>query len=1035
MSRNFRHLFAPALAAAAGLLLAVPARAQVTIDSYTFGALHARPIGPAVFGGRVEAIAASPKEPRIVYVGAANGGVWKSQDGGTTFKPVFDKYTQSIGAIAIDPNHTDTVWVGTGESDVRNTVSVGTGIYKTDDGGDDWQLMGLPDSERIAKILVDSRDSNVVYVAVAGHLWNDSADRGLYKTTDGGKTWNKILYVNPSTGCADLSMDPNDPNVIYAAMWQFRRWPYFFKSGGPGSGLYKSTDGGKSWEKLTRGLPTGELGRIAVAVAPSDPKVVYANVESKDTALYRSEDAGASWKEVNSSFNIQVRPFYFSHLAVDPKYPNRVYKPGLSLSISNDGGQSFTSPFFGGGNVHSDMHAIWIDPTNTDHLLLGTDGGVYVSHDRGATWAFLQNLPISQSYHVAFDMERPYNVYGGFQDNGSWYGPSAGPAGVENADWRNVGPGDGMYAFPDPTDNNIIFCEMEGGEALKYYKNSDEMKWIRPYPKKGEPDLRFNWETPIVPSPANPKLIYIGAQFLFKSADGGDSWERISPDLTTNNPADLHQVESGGLTTDDSSAENYCTIYTIAPSPLDQNLIWAGTDDGNVQVTRDGGRTWTNVVANIPNLPKGTWVSGIEPSHFDKATAYATFDGHQTGDMKTYIYKTTDFGKTWTSVVAPGISGYAKVIREDLKDPNLLFAGTEFGLFLTVDGAKQWAQFTGNLPPVEVHDIAIQPRDSDLLLATHGRGFYVVDDISILRQLTPETLNSTVTFLKPRPAYLKIPAGVQEFTGDDQFVGDNPPDSAVITYYRKTRHLIGESKIEVYDSSGKLMSTLPAGNRRGINRVLWNMRLKLPKVAAGSGIIGGAFAGPTVPAGAYTVKLLDGSKTYSGQIELAPDPRLQHSAGDMTLRQTTLMKLYTMQGDLAYVTDSTITARDQARTRAKKLGRSRLARSLERFANGLETFRKTLVATHPTMEGEPSDADQQLREKVGSLYGAVNSYGGRPTESQLDRTVLLQNLLEAAQAKYRSLTADLPTLNNELGKGKLPPISVPDRAAWEKESS
>jgi len=722
---------------------------QIKIDANTFGAMEARHIGPAVMSGRIMAVEAVNREPRIIYVGAASGGVWKSINGGTTFKPIFDKYTQSIGAIAIDQSHPDTVWAGTGESCTRNSASVGTGIYKTTDGGETWKLMGLEKSERLSKIVIHPKNSDIVYVAAPGHLWNANEERGVYQTTDGGKTWQRILYVDANTGCSDLAIDPQEPNILYAAMWQFRRMPYFFASGGAGSGLYKSTNGGKTWKKLTKGLPEGELGRIAIAVAPSRPSVVYAVVEAKKTALYRSDDLGESWARVNVSFNVSARPFYFSHLVVDPKDHNRVYKPGFSLSVSNDGGQAFTSPFTGegGGAVHSDHHALWINPNNPFQLLLGTDGGVYASYDKGNTWRHLNNLPLSQFYHVSYDMAQPYNVYGGLQDNGSWSGPSQSPNGINNRDWENVGFGDGFYVFADPADKDIVYCEFQGGNILRRHKSTGETKEIKPYPKEGEPKFRFNWNTPIALSPSNPNVMYIGAQFLFRTTNKGESWERISGDLTTNDPAKQKQEESGGLTIDNSTAENHCTIFTICESPKDEKVIWAGTDDGNLQVTQDGGKTWTNVVRNIPGLPANTWCSSVEASRHDRATAYVTFDGHQTDDMKTYVYKTTDGGKTWKAIATEAIKGYAHVIREDLANPNLLFVGTEFGLFVSVDGGEQWAQFTGNLPNVSVRDIAIHRRESDLILATHGRGIMIIDDMTPLRQITPQVLSFRGSYL------------------------------------------------------------------------------------------------------------------------------------------------------------------------------------------------------------------------------------------------------------------------------------------------
>lgn len=1000
--------------------------AQVKVDASTFGAIEARAIGPAAMSGRVEAIDAVAKEPRIVYVGAASGGVWKSINSGTSFKPVFDKYTQSIGAIAIDQNHPDTVWVGTGESDTRNSVSVGTGIYKTTDAGENWQLMGLEKSERISRIIVDPKNSDTVYVAVPGHLWDASEDRGLYKTTDGGKSWTRILYVNADTGCSDVVLDPQMPTIVYAVTWQFRRQPYFFTSGGTGSGIQKSTDGGKTWKKLSTGLPEGELGRIALAIAPSRPSVLYANVEAKRTFLYRSDDMGETWQRLSNPYNVQARPFYFSHLVVDPTDYNRVYKPGFSLSVSADGGNSFKDL---GDSVHSDEHAFWVNPLDPFQLLVGTDGGVYASYDRGNTWSIRRNLPLSQFYHVSVDMEVPYNVYGGLQDNGSWRGPSQSINGVENKDWLNIGFGDGFYSWPDPKDKNVIYSEFQGGQILRYHKSTGEVKSIKPYPTENQPKLRFNWNTPIELSEKNPAAIYVGSQFVHKSTDQGESWQTISPDLTTNNPEWQKQEESGGVTIDNSSAENHCTVFTIGASALDENLIWAGTDDGNLQLTTDGGKSWINVIANVSGLPKNTWVSSVEPDRKNAGTAYVTFDGHQTGDMKPYVYKTTDYGKTWTSLASEGLKSYAHVVREDLVNPDLLFVGTEFGLFLSVDGGKQWAQFTGNLPNVAVRDIVVHPRDSDLILATHGRGVYIVDDITPLRQINQQILESKVAFLNTAPAVLSFPRISQDFPGDDEFVGHNKPDAVYIVYYMKERHLFGDLKLEIYDSEGNLVSSIPGGKRKGINRVAWYMRMKAPRVAPSTQLTFGPPIGPTVPEGTYTVRLIKGEEKYETKITLAPDPTVPHPDADRKLQQETTMKLYRMQERLAFVSDSTTDLRDQARERAVKLKSDALAKNLNTFADRLDALHKTLVATKEGL----LTGEEQLREKVVELYLFVSFYAGKPTDSQIKQTAALAKEIETKNSEFESITGkELPALNSKLTAKKLDPLKSLTKEEWDK---
>jgi len=1006
----------------------------VKVDSGMFGAIEARSIGPAVTGGRIMCIDAVASDPRIIYVGTASGGLWKSMSGGTVFKPIFDKYTQSIGAIAIDQNHPDRVWVGTGESRTRNSVSVGTGLYKTTDGGDNWALIGLEKSERISKIVIHPKNSDIVYVAVPGHLWDSNEERGVYKTKDGGKSWEQILKVNADTGCADLATDPQEPDTVYAAMWQFRRKPYFFTSGGPGSGIHKSTDGGATWRKLSTGLPAGDLGRIALAVAPTRPSIVYATVEAADTALYRSDDFGETWKRVNSSFDVTARPFYFSHLIVDPKDYKRVYKPGFSLSVSSDGGDSFSSPFTAmAGNVHSDLHALWINPSNPFHLLLGTDGGVYLSVDRGNTWTFLANMPVSQFYHVSCDMQRPYNVYGGLQDNGSWMGPSRSPGGIENSDWRNLGYGDGFYVLPDPLDTDIIYWSWQGGGIERRSLKAGDSKDIKPYPRVGEPTFRFNWNTPVVLSPRGDGVLYVGAQFVFRSADRGESWERISPDLTTNDPGKQKQEESGGLTIDNSTAENHCTVFTIGPSPLDEKVIWAGTDDGNLQLTRDGGKSWTNLVGNIPGLPAGTWCASIEPSRHNPGTAYVAFDGHQTGDMKPYAFVTTDFGETWTSIVNEGLKGFVHVIREDPAKPDLLYAGTEFGLYVTIDGGAQWAPFTGNLPPVPVFDIVIHPREHDLILATHGRGILIVDDITPLRQITTKVLDSPVHIFTARPTEIRVPQGEQRFAGDAEYVGPNPGEAARITYYLKERLLTGDFKIEISDSAGTLLKTLPGSKRRGINIVRWNMRRKPPKVPAAPVLAGGALAGPMLPEGTYSVTLVKGTESFSGKVDLIADPASPYSVEDRTLQQKTVLRLYGMQEQLAYVAECLTNARDQARENAKKLTMGdALTKSLEAFAEKIDRLHTTLVATKPGL----LTGEERLRERVVDLYSSVSQYGGRPTVSQLSRMdVLSKEILEAEASSRKLLDAELIKLNDRLTAKKLTPIKLPTKEEWTKKES
>jgi len=1007
---------------------------DVKIDSATFGGLRARSIGPAAMGGRIAAIDATSDSPSTIYAGAASGGVWKSTDGGVTFKPVFDEHTQSIGAIAIDPSNKEQVWVGTGESWMRNSVSVGDGVYKSTDGGASWTSMGLADTEHIARIAVNPKASDTVYVCATGHAWNSNEERGVFKTTDGGKTWKKILYVNADTGCSDIALDSQMPNVLYAGMWQFRRQPDFFNSGGPGSGLYKSTDGGDHWQKLSNGLPSGNFGRIAVAPAPSRPSVVYALVEAKGGGLFRSDDLGEHWKLVNDAFNTVIRPFYFSRIVVDPTDFNRVWKPRLMLTYSTDGGSSFSGSVLNGGSVHSDHHAVWINAKDPNLMYEGTDGGLYESRDRGVHWRFVGVLPVSQFYHVTYDMERPYNVYGGLQDNGSWMAPSGTSDGVANRHWRNLGGGDGFSVVSDPNDSDLVYLESQGGHIVRVRRSNGETREINPFAGESEQKLRFNWNTPIYASPTQNGVIYIGAQYLYRSKDRGDSWERISPDLTTNDQSHQKQLESGGISVDNSSAENYTTIITISESPKNANVIWVGTDDGNLQVTRDGGKSWTNVAANVPGLPKRTWVSGVEAGHFDDNTAYATFDGHRTGDMKTYVYKTTDGGRSWTALATSEIKGFAQVVREDPVNANLLFAGTESGLFASLDGGKSWAQFKENLPNVAVDDMQIHKRDGDLILATHGRGIYIVDDLTPLRALNTEALQKDVVMLPSRPAQMLILAGEQRFDGDADFQSGATPQAAMITYYLKKRHVIGESRVEVYDADGKLLSTLPAGKRKGINRVQWPMRLKSPRVPGGTSLVlsQGAFFGPSMPDGKYTVKLIKGDQTYTSSLELVPDARAGYAVADRALQQKTVRALYGMVEKFTFLTDRVADTRNQANERAAKLSGGDKAQ-LTALANKLDGIYKTLVATR---EGGWLSGEEQLRERLVSLYGAVNIYDGRPTDSQLHQMELIGKELNERQAAFDAMLAkDVVAANKQLAARKVDAIKVMSQDDWDKKAS
>jgi photosystem II stability/assembly factor-like uncharacterized protein len=1009
------------------------AQKAVKLNSSTFGQMEARAIGPAVMGGRISAIEGVNNDPRTIYVGAAGGGLWKSRTGGYSYEPVFDKYPQSIGAIAIDQKHPDTVWVGTGESNMRNSVAIGLGIFRSSDGGRNWMKMGLENSEHISKIIIHPNNSNILYVAVPGKLWSDSPDRGLYKTTDGGKTWEKILYVDEKTGCADVLMDPRNPDVLWAASWQFRRTPYSFSSGGPGSAMHKSTDGGKTWRKITNGLPTTAFGRIAMALATSAPDNLLAIVESEKTGLYISADGGESWKLQSASSNVTARPFYFSTLVVDPYEPKRVYRPAFSLSISNDGGYSFSDASNDGGWVHSDHHALWINPKNTQHMYLGTDGGVYMSIDRGITWSHQNILPVSQFYHVQVDNQIPYNVYGGLQDNGSWRGPSSSSGGIENRDWLGVGGGDGFWVQPDDQDNNIVYAESQGGNIQRQDLSTNQAQFIQPQALQGDPKLRWNWNTPIVKSPVNPKVLYMGSQFLYKTSDRGFSWTSISPDLTTNDTIKQKQAASGGLTVDNTSAENHCTIFTIAPSPLDENLLFVGTDDGNIQITRDGGKTWDLISKNIAGIPAGTWVSSIEPSRFSKNVVYATFDNHAYGDMKSYAARSDDQGKTWTMLTGEGVQGYAHVIREDRVAANLLFLGTEFGLYISNDGGKLWVLFKANLPEyVAVRDIVVHPRTNDLVLATHGRGVYIIDDISPLRLLTPELLQKDAAMLLTRPVAVTTGHYGQAFPNTGSYVGMNAPEEARVVYYLKDRISTGDVNLEVLDEKGNLLVTIPGTKRKGINVAKWDLRLKPPKAAKGVMVQGefGVFAGaigPMAAPGKYTIRMKTPTATDERVLELIPDPLAPNL--DYAQRKEKVQTMFAMVEELGFLEGRVKALRDSTNQRAALVKNLKTKTKLIKYAEELNAFRKTLTET---IESKGITGEEQLRARVGRIYVTTVFTDQPPTESTLKRMVFLQGEIERAKASGEGFFAQLIALNSDLKKEKIAPLAVLDKEAFLK---
>jgi photosystem II stability/assembly factor-like uncharacterized protein len=1000
------------------LILSLPitffAQEGLTNAGDYFGDLNARQIGPALMSGRISDIELHPTNSNIVLIGAAGGGVWKSQDGGIHFNSIFDNYCQSIGAVAIDPNNPDnTYWVGTGETWARNSVSVGDGIYKTSDAGKNWTKMGLEKTDRIASIQIDPTNSNIIYVAALGALWGDSEDRGVYKTEDGGKTWNKILYVNATTGCSDLILDPNNPKILYAAFWEFRRTAFSFNSGGLNSALYKSIDGGLTWKKLQNGFPKGKLGRIAVTVAPSNSSIVYAVLEAEkkeEKGLYRSDDAGNTWKYLNGDFGLTVRPFYFSRITVDPKNSDIIAKAGLSGSISIDGGKTFRNL----GYVHSDIHDVVFDNSNSNKIFVATDGGLYKSFDRGSSFEMVEDLPLSQFYHVSVDNREPFYVYGGLQDNNSWYGPSASPGGIEARDWELVGQGDGFRVYPHPTEPNIIYSELQGADVIwRFDVAKQQIKVIKPYPVEGDPKFRFNWNAPITTSKHHPDRLYVGSQFIHLSDDKGDSWKKISPDLTTNDATKQNQEASGGLSTDNSGAENHCTIFTIAESPLTDQIIWAGTDDGNVQLTQDGGQTWTNLSKNFPGLPANTWCYHIEASVHGKAIAYAVFDGHAKNDYKPYVYKTTDYGKNWTSIVTAEITTFIRNIQEDYTNQNLLFLGAENGLYISINGGKNWSAFTNNFPKVAVHYLELHPKTNSLVAATHGRGIIIIDDITPLRKIDATMLNANLTFFDTKPFIISEKSNFGGTALSNQFVGDNPSSNALISYFLPKRHTFGKMTAEIVDIDGNLVSKLEAGKLKGINTIEWGFNALAPKVAKGKGLsLAGA---PTVKAGTYKLRINKGTEVFEKELEVQYDPNSTFTISERTEQQRVTQELFNMIEDLAYLVyqidqwDEKVAAFQQKNSAPNKV--------VSKLDQELDALRKKLVVT--TGDNYVGTADPQLKEKLNDIYGTIVSYNGAPSSTQLENIASLNKALQDAKLEFEKLkTGSIKSFEKELLKNK-----------------
>jgi BNR/Asp-box repeat. len=1017
-----------------------------------------RPIGPAVTSGRVVdlAVADGPDHAgqmgTLIYAAAASGGVWKSVNAGTTWEPVFDKQTTaSIGDIALAPSNSEIVWVGTGESNNQRSSSWGDGVYKSENGGRTWTNMGLKTSQHIGRIVVHPTNPNIVYVAAVGPLWTDGGERGLYKTVDGGKTWKAVLTISPRTGVTDVAMDPTDPNIMYAAAFQRQRKAYSFVGGGPESGIYKSIDAGETWTKLTEGLPKGDIGRIGLDISRSQPRTIYATLETKTPEVYRSDDYGASWRKTGTYFEY---PWYMSQIRVDPKNPDRVYELGVPLFVSDDGGVTTHTI---AQSAHSDNHAMWIDPTDPDHFILGNDGGVYITHDRGKTMDFITNLPIAQYYAIDLDNRLPYYyVYGGLQDNNSWAGPSQtrNEQGITSSDWYVTVGGDGFYSAVDPTDPNVVYAESQNGGIVRYDVKTGEQKSIQPQPKIGAENLRWNWSVPIVISPHDHNTVYFGAQYLFKSPYRGDSWEQLGGDLTRHLDRDKLPL-MGKLWTDSAVARHAGTadfgnISTIDESPMRKGLIYVGTDDGLIQVTRDGGVTWTKI-DKFPGVPDMTYVSRVVASSHNEGTVYATFDGHRSNDFKAYVLKSDDYGKTWKSISSNLPMSSVQVIREHPRNGNLLFIGDEVGAFYSGNGGGTWSKLQYNLPTVPVHDIRIHPRENDLVIGTHGRGIFIIDDITPLEKLADADRAGKFYLFPAKATTLfnyngSIPGGLRGAgaLGERSFSAPNPPFGSTLTYYVKDSLPKGRAlTLAIFDSTGKRIRDLTVNTKPGLHRATWDLRLSAPyynptatasrggRGGGGNGQPQGAFVLP----GHYTARLTlagRGDSVAASSLEtpviVNADPLISLSAADYQALHSLRLTTAEQQARVQAVVRSAELIKEEMTEVKNALKSLQGSDSLSRQANSVDReIDSILKAVRGDPNGPPRDADDKnkyepsIQERVNQVAGEIGNVTSPPTQLQRETLDTAMKDLAVQTARLNTLlTTRVPALNRALDAAGVP---------------
>ena len=871
------------------------------LPAQDLAALPWRHIGPAAFGGRIDDIEAVPGKPSTIFVGTAGGGVFRTTNNGTTWTPVFDRdgRTTSIGDLAIAPSDPEIIWVGTGEPNNRQSSTWGDGVYRSLDGGDSWAHMGLRDTHHIGRVVIHPRNPGIVFVAAVGHLFGPNAERGVYRTTDGGQSWRKVLAGDSVTGAIDVALDP-DGRTVYAALYQRQRRGFGFVGGGPGSGLFRSRDGGESWERLTTGLPAGVQGRIGIAIAPSQPTTVYAIIEAKDGGVFRSDDRGTTWTRQSS---LNPRPMYYSQIRVDPRHPDRVWVLGTELHKSIDGGRTFTTEKTG-ERIHVDHHALWLDPADGSHMLLGNDGGLYFTYDGARAWDFVDNLPIGQFYDIDVDDRDPYVIYGGTQDNGTWGVPvrTWNGVGITNADVLNIAYGDGFFTVTDPADPRYLYANSQGGRAYRVHLATREERGIRPVMADAADTLRFNWSTPMLRSPHDPRTVYYGANRLFRTRDGGQSWDVVSPDLTRNQPWKTLPImgmlrDSATLSRDDGVSD-YGTITTLSESPAGRGTLLVGTDDGQVQLTTDGGATWANLTARF-RLPGPRWVSKVLWSQHDARTAWVAFDGHYDDDMTPLVFRTGDGGATWRSAAGNLPAGHpVKTIAEHPGNRNVVFAGTEFGLYVTFDGGQSWTHAGGSLPRVRVDDIAIHPTHRDLVLGTHGRSLIVLDDIALFDLGAPVVAAGAAQLYPIRPSVQRFIARVLPTPGARAFLAPNPPSGAILTYALGAPASAGDTlaTLTITDANGTVVRTMKADAAPGIHRTGWDLhRDRAPGVTDADEGWFGAPTGAWVVPGRYTVTLAARGMRVSQPVEVLADTRLEIADGALAARATASARLAALQ--------------------------------------------------------------------------------------------------------------------------------------------